>query len=112
MMPTQKEYELGQLCGIDQTCSNPSSYRGKEWLSAVGGNKNQWLGYSVKKNIGYSKYGKYAYFTYSASIYNASTGTAYRTNSSQLLNNNMIVKELSSKYKSFLEFKLGGLSVN
>lgn len=54
--------------------------------------------YSVKRNIGYGRYGKYVYFTYGVGVAD-SRGQIYKFNSSPILNNNMIIKEMANKYK-------------
>lgn len=47
-------------------------------------------------------------FTYGVIVYNYSSQTAYRINSSAVLNNNIIIKELAGKYKEQMESALGG----
>ena len=67
------------------------------------------LGYSVKRNIGVSSLGnKFVYFTYGTIIFDNRQGTFYRLNSSAILNNNMIIKEIANKYKESMEYTLGG----
>ncbi|WP_232364893.1 hypothetical protein [Campylobacter aviculae] len=66
--------------------------------------------YSVKRNIGYSRYGKYVYFTYGVGVAD-SKGQIYKFNSSPMLNYNMIIKEMANKYKEQMEYALRGWSV-
>ena len=66
------------------------------------------LSYTVKKNIGYSRYGKYVYFTYGVGAFDIRTQKFYRINSSAILNNNMVIKEIANKYKERFESDLGG----
>ena len=69
----------------------------------------QLLGYSVTRNIGFNKSGAYTYFTYKVITYDTNLRTYHNITSSQLLNNNAIIKELAQKYKSTFESILGGL---
>lgn len=69
----------------------------------------QLLGYSVTRNIGFNKSGAYTYFTYKVITYDTNLKTYHNITSSQLLNNNAIIKELAQKYKSTFESILGGL---
>ena len=69
----------------------------------------QFLGYSVTRNIGFNKSGAYTYFTYKVITYDTNLRTYHNITSSQLLNNNAIIKELARKYKSTFENILGGL---
>ena len=66
-------------------------------------------GYSVTRNIGFNKSGAYTYFTYKVITYDTNLRTYHNITSSQLLNNNAIIKELAQKYKSTFESILGGL---
>ena len=68
-------------------------------------------GYSVTRNIGFNKSGAYTYFTYKVITYDTNLRTYHNITSSQLLNNNAIIKELAQKYKSTFESILGGLKV-
>ena len=68
-------------------------------------------GYSVTRNIGFNKSGAYTYFTYKVITYDTNLRTYHNITSSQLLNNNAIIKELAQKYKSTFENILGGLKV-
>ena len=69
----------------------------------------QLLGYSVTRNIGFNKSAAYTYFTYKVITYDTNLRTYHNITSSQLLNNNAIIKELAQKYKSTFESILGGL---
>ena len=69
----------------------------------------QLLGYSVTRNIGVSKGVTYTYFTYKVITYDTNLRTYHNITSSQLLNNNAIIKELTQKYKTTFENILGGL---
>ena len=69
----------------------------------------QFLGYSVTRNIGFNKSGAYTYFTHKVITYDTNLRTYHNITSSQLLNNNAIIKELARKYKSTFENILGGL---
>ena len=69
----------------------------------------QLLGYSVTRNIGFNKSGAYTYFTYKVITYDTNLKTYHNITSSQLLNNNAIIKELAQKYKSTFENILCGL---
>ena len=66
-------------------------------------------GYSVTRNIGFNKSTAYTYFTYKVITYDTNLRTYHNITSSQLLNNNAIIKELAQKYKSTFESILGGL---
>ena len=66
-------------------------------------------GYSITRNIGFNKSGAYTYFTYKVITYDTNLRTYHNITSSQLLNNNAIIKELAQKYKSTFESILGGL---
>ena len=66
-------------------------------------------GYSITRNIGFNKSGAYTYFTYKVITYDTNLKTYHNITSSQLLNNNAIIKELAQKYKSTFESILGGL---
>ena len=69
----------------------------------------QLLGYSVTRNIGVSKGATYTYFTYKVITYDTNLRTYHNITSSQLLNNNAIIRELTQKYKATFENILGGL---
>lgn len=98
------------LCGIDQTsCSNPSSNRLTAFLQVTQGAINLLPVYSVKRQIKVSNLGKpYVLFTYGVGAYDPNTYQMYQFNSSAMLNNNMIIKEMANKYKGQMESALGG----
>ncbi|MCI6339489.1 MAG: hypothetical protein MR782_01300, partial [Campylobacter sp.] len=50
-------------------------------------------GYSITRNIGFNKSGAYTYFTYKVITYDTNLRTYHNITSSQLLNNNAIIKE-------------------
>lgn len=110
------------LCGIDtKSCFQypdlqqpfwQNQKRLQELQSIVGDPVLYSLGYSVKRNIGISSLGnKFVYFTYGTVIFDNSRGTFYRLNSSAILNNNIIIKEIANKYKEAMEYTLGGWTV-
>ncbi|WP_273404926.1 bacteriocin [Campylobacter avium] len=106
-------YSIDELkkgfCSIDvEICKGGSILKRNEWLSAVGNDPYMLLSYTVKKNIGYARYGKYVYFTYGVGAFDIRTQKFYRINSSAILNNNMIIKEIANKYKERFESDLGG----
>ena len=63
----------------------------------------------VLMEIDFNKSGAYTYFTYKVITYDTNLRTYHNITSSQLLNNNAIIKELAQKYKSTFESILGGL---
>ena len=81
----------------------------EEVTSSLSAPFRQLLGYSVTRNIGFNKSGAYTYFTYKVITYDTNLRTYHNITSSQLLNNNAIIKELAQKYKSTFESILGGL---
>ncbi|TKX28574.1 bacteriocin [Campylobacter aviculae] len=98
------------LCGIGQdSCSNPSSNRLTEFLQVTQGAINLLPVYSVKRQVKVSGLGKpYVLFTYGVGAYDPNTSQLYKFNSSPILNNNMIIKEMANKYKDQMEYALGG----
>ncbi|EAK8329068.1 hypothetical protein E7M81_07225 [Campylobacter jejuni] len=69
---------------------------------------NTFLGYTVKRNIAISSSGKpYVLFNYGVALLDRQTGL-HRVNSSEILNNNQVIKELTMKYKTQFESNLGG----
>ncbi|WP_096014855.1 bacteriocin [Campylobacter lanienae] len=105
------------ICGLNQVSCNTSSYDAKhrlnQLLSVIGTNPYQnMLGYTVKRNIGYNNNGRYVYFSYGAAQFYAPqgvpNGSYYRINSSEILNNNMIIKELRDNFKTKFERLLNG----
>lgn len=88
------------LCGEGQSsCSNPSQRRGVDWLATTG-TPYHLIGFTVRRHVGYSRNGRYIYFSYGTAIYNIATGTAY---SIGFTPNNMIVNEIRNQYKKVLE---------
>ncbi|WP_260604827.1 bacteriocin, partial [Campylobacter sp. MIT 12-8780] len=105
------------LCAIGQDkCSNPSSQRMTQWLQASRGYLDLRPVYIVKRQIKTSNLGTpYVLFTYGVGVKDAHTGQLFqfdKTTSSALLNYNMIIKEISNKYKEIMESKLGGYNPN
>ncbi|MFY4725537.1 bacteriocin [Campylobacter jejuni] len=98
------------LCGIGvATCSAPSQNKLQEYMQVAGDPVLNALGYTVKRQVKVSDLGQpYVLFTYGVIVYNYSSQTAYRINSSAVLNNNIIIKELAGKYKEQMESALGG----
>ncbi|EJN6462756.1 bacteriocin, partial [Campylobacter upsaliensis] len=47
-------------------------------------------------------------FTYGVGAYDTQSWQMYKLNSSSMLNNNMIIKEMANKYKEQMESALGG----
>lgn len=107
---------LRGLCGIDaQTCGNPSQRRMAEFLNVTSGDYFDFRpAYIVTRNIGFSKTGKFVYFTYRTGVVDITRGQTYKfdaTTSSSYVNRNMIIKEIANKYKGSMESQLGGWSV-
>ncbi|EOD4833592.1 hypothetical protein ACJU1R_001002 [Campylobacter upsaliensis] len=69
--------------------------------------RNVLLGYTVKRNVSYSKNGSFVYFTYGVAM--VDKNGVHRVNMSSALNNNLVIKELSRAYKEDFERRLGGL---
>ncbi|WP_193551447.1 hypothetical protein [Campylobacter jejuni] len=71
---------------------------------------NYHIGFVAQKNWSISSLGKpYSFLTYSAIVFDRASGTMYKQ-SSQVLNNNGIVRELSYRYKNQFDRQLGGSS--
>ncbi|EJY9631138.1 hypothetical protein OHS87_001846 [Campylobacter coli] len=111
---------FGGMCGIETTnclVNGKHSYINQkrlwETMSIVGDDPyRNFLGYTVKRNIGISNLGKrFVYFSYGVAVINEQSGSWYRVKSSPVLNNYRVVKEISSNYKDFLERYLGGYSI-
>ncbi|EOH1910554.1 bacteriocin, partial [Campylobacter coli] len=98
------------LCGIDQTsCSNPSKNRFTAFLQVTQNSLSILPVYTVKRQVKVSDLGKpYVLFTYGVGAYDTQTQQMYKFNSSPMLNNNMIIKEMANKYKGQMESALGG----
>ena len=68
------------------------------------------LGFMAQNNWSVSSLGKpYNYFTYTA-VMLAGNGKIYKL-SSQVLNNNLIIRQLSNQYKNQFDRHLGGLQI-
>ncbi|TQR53015.1 hypothetical protein [Campylobacter troglodytis] len=78
----------------------------QEYMQVVGDPVLYSLAYTVKKNIAYSRNGRFLYFNYGVAIYDNTKGHTYNITSSALLNNNTIVKELSKAHKGEMEYML------
>ncbi|NDJ28177.1 bacteriocin [Campylobacter sp. MIT 12-8780] len=98
------------LCGIDQTsCSNPSKNRFTAFLQITQKSLSMLPVYTVKRQVKVSNMGKpYVVFTYGVGAYDTQGKQMYKFNSSLMLNNNMIIKEMANKYKEQMESALGG----
>lgn len=98
------------LCPLgSSTCKAPSYNKLQEFMQVAGDPVLNALGYTVKRNIGISSLGnKFVYFTYGVIVYNFPSKTFYRVNSSAVLNNNLVIKELAQHYKETFESDLGG----
>ncbi|EKY3406324.1 hypothetical protein QHE50_000022 [Campylobacter coli] len=90
-----------------------SQKRLQEFTNALDGSNPLYtaLGFSVKRNVGFNRAGKFVYFSYGVAVINEQSGSWYRVKSSPVLNNYRVVKEISSNYKDFLERYLGGYSI-
>ena len=67
-----------------------------------------YLAYTVKREIKYSRYGRYPLFTYSAAAYDKNTDEFHKISSSFVLNNNTVVRQLRDNFKTTMESRLGG----
>ncbi|WP_232364885.1 hypothetical protein [Campylobacter aviculae] len=113
----KSEYTCGttQCYGFADTDSilhNPVNRTWQADLIAVTfGDPDQYLGFMTKNNKAVSDLGKpYNYFTYAAVVLDGTTGRVYQQ-SSAVLNNNSIVRELSRRYKDQFDSYLGGLHI-
>lgn len=111
---------FGGMCGIDTTnclVNGKHTYTNQQRLlktmSIVGNDPyHNFIGYTVKRNIGVSNLGKrFVYFSYGVAVINEQLGSWYRVKSSTVLNNYKVIKEISSKYKNDMELALGGYSI-
>lgn len=103
------------LCGIDMgTCANPSQNRMVAYLQITNGDYFSYRPtYIVTRTINYTRSGTpYVLFNYNmglvdgkGQLHKFTAGT-----SSNLLNYNMVAKEIHNKYKSVAESALGGWS--
>nr|WP_232625418.1 hypothetical protein [Campylobacter coli] len=109
---------FGGMCGIDTTnclVNGKHTYTNQqrlwETMSIVGDDPyRNFLGYTVKRNIGISNLGKrFVYFSYGVVAVNRFDGSIRNVTNSATLNNNVIINELKRNYKDRLESALGGL---
>lgn len=99
------------LCGAgEDKCQNPSRDRLFAWLQASANSPADYHPvYKVKRQIKYSNLGQpYVLFTYGVAVYNVNNGQIYQYNSSPMLNNNRIIREIAHQYKSVIEDAMGG----
>ena len=66
----------------------------------------QGLGYTVKYEQKISNGVKYDLFTHGVATYDSRLNTFHKINSSNVLNNNLIIKQLRDAFKSDLEYRL------
>ncbi|WP_252206562.1 hypothetical protein [Campylobacter vulpis] len=88
-----------------------SQKRLQEFTQALDGSNPLYtaLGFSVKRNIGFNRAGKFVYFSYGVVAVNRFDGSIRNVTNSATLNNNVIINELKRNYKDRLENALGGL---
>ncbi|HEF2949860.1 TPA: hypothetical protein R8759_001227 [Campylobacter coli] len=109
------EYELSNLnkglCGAgEDKCQNPSRDRLFAWLQVSANSPADYRPvYKVKRQIKYSNLGQpYVLFTYGVAAYDRKNGQIYQYNSSPMLNNNRIIREITHQYKYAIEDAMGG----
>ncbi|BEK27182.1 hypothetical protein [Campylobacter jejuni] len=105
------EITLEDLCGAgEDKCQNPSRDRLFAWLQASANSPADYRPvYKVKRQIKHSNLGQpYVLFTYGVAVYNVNNGQIYQYNSSPMLNNNRIIREIAHQYKSVIEDAMGG----
>ncbi|EKM7196264.1 hypothetical protein PVD85_000441 [Campylobacter coli] len=109
------EYELSNLnkglCGAgEDKCQNPSRDRLFAWLQVSANSPADYRpAYKVKRQIKHSNLGQpYVLFTYGVAVYNVNNGQIYQYNSSPMLNNNRIIREITHQYKYAIEDAMGG----
>ncbi|MGQ2889396.1 hypothetical protein ACE355_000685 [Campylobacter coli] len=109
------EYELSNLnkglCGAgEDKCQNPSRDRLFAWLQVSANSPADYRPvYKVKRQIKHSNLGQpYVLFTYGVAVYNVNNGQIYQYNSSPMLNNNRIIREITHQYKYAIEDAMGG----
>ncbi len=98
------------LCGAgEDKCQNPSRDRLFAWLQASANSPADYRPvYKVKRQIKHSNLGQpYVLFTYGVAVYNVNNGQIYQYNSSPMLNNNRIIREIAHQYKSVIEDAMG-----
>ncbi|WP_265604601.1 hypothetical protein [Campylobacter jejuni] len=102
---------LTSKLGNSEYIDNTTTYKQLVAIYTVTGDNtfsNTFLGYTVKRNIAISSSGKpYVLFNYGVALLDRQTGL-HRVNSSEILNNNQVIKELTMKYKTQFESNLGG----
>ncbi|EOB3230192.1 hypothetical protein ACJY7S_000940 [Campylobacter upsaliensis] len=88
-----------------------SQKRLQEFTNALDGSNPLYtaLGFSVKRNVGFNRAGKFVYFSYGVVAVNRFDGSIRNVTNSVTLNNNVIINELKRNYKDRLESALGGL---
>ncbi|EOD7259035.1 hypothetical protein ACJ5E6_001798 [Campylobacter coli] len=88
-----------------------SQKRLQEFTNALDGSNPLYtaLGFSVKRNVGFNRAGKFVYFSYGVVAVNRFDGSIRNVTNSATLNNNVIINELKRNYKDRLESALGGL---
>ncbi|EPU7273753.1 hypothetical protein ACVY46_000733 [Campylobacter upsaliensis] len=88
-----------------------SQKRLQEFTNALDGSNPLYtaLGFSVKRNVGFNRTGKFVYFSYGVVAVNRFDGSIRNVTNSATLNNNVIINELKRNYKDRLESALGGL---
>ncbi|EOW8226400.1 hypothetical protein ACO0VH_000723 [Campylobacter upsaliensis] len=88
-----------------------SQKRLQEFTNALDGSNPLYtaLGFSVKRNVGFNRTGKFVYFSYGVVAVNRFDGSIRNVTNSATLNNNIIINELKRNYKDRLESALGGL---
>ncbi|EAI6455489.1 hypothetical protein CJY86_08900 [Campylobacter coli] len=99
------------LCGAgEDKCQNPSRDRLFAWLQVSANSPADYRPvYKVKRQIKYSNLGQpYVLFTYGVAVYDRKNGQIYQYNSSPMLNNNRIIREIAHQYKSVIEDAMGG----
>ncbi|HIG0132005.1 TPA: hypothetical protein ACX8AC_001421 [Campylobacter jejuni] len=109
------QYELENLnkglCGAgEDKCQNPSRDRLFAWLQVSANSPAEYRPvYKVKRQIKYSNLGQpYVLFTYGVGVYNVKNGQIYQYNSSPMLNNNTIMREIAYKYQNSIQDAMGG----
>ncbi|TQR53017.1 bacteriocin [Campylobacter troglodytis] len=104
----QNELARGGLCEINLTsCPRPSSRRLVEWRN-ISNDPYHLATYIVKRHTSYSRNGRFAYFTFGMGVLDMRSGNIYKINNSGMLNNNMVIREISRNYKKHMEDELGG----
>ncbi|RAZ46562.1 hypothetical protein [Campylobacter hyointestinalis] len=90
----------------------PISYKNhKEIKNMIDYAMTQHIGYVVTRNTSINRSQQYTYFTYKVVSYDEKLRTFHNLTTSNLLNNNQIIKTLSANFKSQFESQLGGLQI-